>query len=259
SVKWTRNQLFLHSCMLQKTRGVNSWNAFIKAELKAENEGLGRGDRTKITAFIAENKATLLRDYCKLTFTKKQAYNACVLEDCQAKNHTAHVNPKAIKHDVNAAFTLMDHEVCRAILIILSLLLPPLHTTNVTEIYSQWMALHARTGLEGFYVAVRSGIEDLAEPKIFFTEKSQKFVHDVLGIEPQHLGLKLEAFVISKLDEHVTLNRQRPLNKLISECRELIQDNLEFILMEKNISGKVKMNYTNYERTIVECHSIELT
>jgi hypothetical protein len=73
------------------------------------------------------------------------------------------------------------------------------HTTNVTEIYSQWMALHACTSLEGFYVAVRSGIEDLAEPKIFFTEKSQKFVRDVLGIEPQHLGLKLEAFVISKL------------------------------------------------------------
>ncbi|KAG2062656.1 hypothetical protein BDR04DRAFT_1164841 [Suillus decipiens] len=39
SVKWTRNQLFLRSRMLQKTRGVNSWNAFIKAELKAENEG----------------------------------------------------------------------------------------------------------------------------------------------------------------------------------------------------------------------------
>jgi hypothetical protein len=53
--------------------------------------------------------------------------------------------------------------------------------------------------MEGFYVAVRGGIEDLVEPKIFFTEKSQKFVQDVLGIEPQHLGLKLEAFVISKL------------------------------------------------------------
>jgi len=88
--------------------------------------GLGRGDRTKLTAFIAENKATLLRDYRKLTFAEKQAYNACVLEDRQAKNRTARANPKAIKHDVNAAFTLMDREVCRAILIILSLLLPPL-------------------------------------------------------------------------------------------------------------------------------------
>lgn len=95
--------------------------------------------------------------------------------------------------------------------------------------------------MEGFYVAVRGGIEDLVEPKIFFTEKSQKFVQDVLGIEPQHLGLKLEAFIIGKLgmsfpqhcflltfpkDERVALNRQRPLNKLISDCRELIQDEL---------------------------------
>ncbi|KAG2130723.1 hypothetical protein DEU56DRAFT_740460, partial [Suillus clintonianus] len=245
SVKWTRNQLFLRSRMLQKTRGVNSWNAFVKARLKDENEGQCRGDRTKLTAFIAENKATLLRDYRKLTFAEKQAYNACVLEDRQEKNRTARSNPKAVKHDVNAAFTSMDREVHT--------------TTNTTEIYPQWMGLHARTGLEGFYVAVRGGIEDLAEPKIFFTEKSQKFVRDVLGIEPQHLGLKLEAFVISKLDEHVTLNRQRPLNKLISECRELIQDNLEFILMEKNVSGKVKMNYTNYERAIVERHGVELT
>ncbi|KAG2028508.1 hypothetical protein BDR03DRAFT_842211, partial [Suillus americanus] len=110
SVKWTRNQLFLRSRMLQKTRGVNSWNAFVKARLKDENEGQCRGDRTKLTAFIAENKATLLRDYRKLTFAEKQAYNACVLEDRQEKNRTARSNPKAVKHDVNAAFTSMDRE-----------------------------------------------------------------------------------------------------------------------------------------------------
>ncbi|KAG2060351.1 hypothetical protein BDR06DRAFT_1002851 [Suillus hirtellus] len=55
SIKWTRNQLFICSRMLQKTRGVNSWNAFIKAKLKAENEGLGRGDCTQLMAFIAGN------------------------------------------------------------------------------------------------------------------------------------------------------------------------------------------------------------
>ncbi|KAG2060350.1 hypothetical protein BDR06DRAFT_863949, partial [Suillus hirtellus] len=49
-------------------------------------------------------------------------------------------NPKAIKHDVNAAFTFMDCE---------------------------WIALHACTSLEGFYVAVCGGIENLTEPKIF--------------------------------------------------------------------------------------------
>ncbi|OJA18852.1 hypothetical protein AZE42_13134 [Rhizopogon vesiculosus] len=206
SLKWTRNQLFLRS-------------------------RLAKGDRTKLTVFIAQNKARLLRDYKRLTTAEKQVYNARILEARQAKSHTARANPKATKHDVNAVFTSMDRE---------------------------WMALHARTGIEGFYVAVRGGIEDLAEPKIFFTEKAQKFVRDVLGIEPQHLGLKLEAFVISRLDERVSLNRQRPLNKLISECRELIQDELEFILMEKGMSGKVKMNYTNYERAIVERYGVVL-
>jgi hypothetical protein len=29
--------------------------------------------------------------------------------------------------------------------------------------------------------------------------------------------------------------------------------------MEKNVSGKIKMNYTNYKRAIVECHGVELT
>ncbi|KAG1731305.1 hypothetical protein EDD22DRAFT_788494, partial [Suillus occidentalis] len=241
SLKWTRNQLFLRSRMLQQTRRVNSWNAFIKAQLQDANEGLGRGDRLKLTAFIAENKARLLRDYGRLTVAEKQAYNVDVLKSREAKNRTTRANPKAVKHDMNAAFTSMDREVRFHYVIVL-----------------RWMALHARTGMEGFYVAIRGGIEDLVEPKIFFTEKSQKFVQDVLGIEPQHLGLKLEAFVISKLDECVTLNRQRPLNKLISDCRELIQDELEFFLMEKNVSGKVRMNYTNYERAIVERYGVEL-
>jgi len=52
--------------------------------------------------------------------------------------------------------------------------------------------------MQGFYVAVRGRIEDLSEPKMFFTEKAQKFVSNVLGVEPQHLGLKLEAFIVSK-------------------------------------------------------------
>ncbi|KAG2746698.1 hypothetical protein P692DRAFT_201682774, partial [Suillus brevipes Sb2] len=190
SLKWTRNQLFLRSCMLQQTRRVNSWNAFVKAQLQDANEELGRGDRLKLTAFIAENKARLLRDYGRLTVAEKQAYNVDVLKSQEAKNRTARANPKAVKHYMNAAFTSMDRE---------------------------WMALHARTGMEGFYVAIRGGIEDLVEPK-YFSPRSLKH----------------------------------------SDCRELIQDKLEFFLMEKNVSGKVRMNYTNYERAIVERYGVEL-
>jgi hypothetical protein len=46
------------------------------------------------------------------------------------------------------------------------------------------MALCARTSVEGLYVGVRGNIEDLSEPKIFFTQKAEKFVKEVLHIEP---------------------------------------------------------------------------
>lgn len=67
------------------------------------------------------------------------------------------------------------------------------------------MALCARTGIEGFYVGVRGNIEDLSEPKIFFTQKAEKFVKEVLHVEPRHLGLKLEAFVVSGLGKFLNL------------------------------------------------------
>ncbi|KAF8432352.1 hypothetical protein L210DRAFT_3331503, partial [Boletus edulis BED1] len=54
-------------------------------------------------------------------------------------------------------------------------------------------------------------------------------------------------------------NCQRPLNKLVSECRTLIQDELDYVLTEKRVKQKVQMNYDNYERQIVEQYSIALT
>ncbi|KAG2351806.1 hypothetical protein BDR07DRAFT_1500243 [Suillus spraguei] len=66
-------------------------------------------------------------------------------------------NAEAKCHDINATFTTMDHK---------------------------WMALCARTSTEGFYVGVRGNIEDLSEPKIFFTPKAEKFVKEVRHVEP---------------------------------------------------------------------------
>ncbi|KAG2135172.1 hypothetical protein DEU56DRAFT_738142 [Suillus clintonianus] len=230
SLRWTRSQLFLRSRMSQQRRGVNSWNGFIKAKLREENEDRERGDRIKLTQFIAENKDELLEAYSCLTFAQKRAYNAEVLQARTEKSHVARANPKAKRHDINATFTTMDREVSPGL----------------------WMALCARTGTEGFYVGVRGNIEDLSEPKIFFTPKAEKFVKEVLHVEPRHLGLKLEAFVVTGLDENTIITRQRPLNKLISDCRTIIQEELESIALEKNIKKAVKMNYVNYERNIVE-------
>ncbi|KAG1859761.1 hypothetical protein F4604DRAFT_1684511 [Suillus subluteus] len=210
SLKWTRSQLFLRSRMSQQCRGVNSWNGFIKAKLREENEDCEWGTHIKLTQFITENKDELLEAYSCFTFAQKRAYNA------EAKHH-----------DINATFTTMDRK---------------------------WMALCARTSTEGFYVGVRGNIEDLSEPKIFFTPKAEKFVKEVLHVEPRHLGLKLEAFVVTGLDENTIITHQCPLNRLISDCRTIIQEELviESIVLEKKIKKAVKMNYVNYEHNIVE-------
>ncbi|KAG1849462.1 hypothetical protein DFJ58DRAFT_842665 [Suillus subalutaceus] len=193
SLKWTRSQLFLRSQMLRQQRSINSWNVFVRVKHMEANEGHERGDRIKLTKFIAENRDELVRQHSWLTLAEKQALNAEVVEARQRKSHAACANPKATQHDMNVTFTSMDRE---------------------------WMALCARTGAEGFYVAVRGSIEDLFEPKIFVMQKAEKFVQDVLKVEPRHLGLKLESFIVSSL---------------------------EAITLENNINGKVNMNYTNYK------------
>ena len=60
----------------------------------------------------------------------------------------------------------------------------------------------SRTGVEGFYVAVRGSVEDYHEPKLFFSDKALQFVKDVLEIEPQQLALKFEAWCVSGLGKN---------------------------------------------------------
>ncbi|KAI6021253.1 hypothetical protein EDC04DRAFT_2901318 [Pisolithus marmoratus] len=71
-----------------------------------------------------------------------------------AKVPTACSNPKSISQVVTLAFSKM---------------------------VQQWMGLCVETGLEGFYIAVHGTVKDLLEPKVFFTEKAEKFVGKNLG------------------------------------------------------------------------------
>lgn len=43
--------------------------------------------------------------------------------------------------------------------------------------------------IEGFYVTVRSSVEDHYISKLFMTPKAEKFIKTVLGVEPNHLAL----------------------------------------------------------------------
>lgn len=109
------------------------------------------------------------------------------------------------------------------------------------------MATCTRTGVEGFFVATRGSIEDYHEPKIFMTEKSGKFIKEVLGMEPRAMALKHEAWIVSGLGIHSTMpsqftgsltlfislidnstvpERSTTRKTFISECRKMVQEGL---------------------------------
>ncbi|KAG1866736.1 hypothetical protein F4604DRAFT_1682807 [Suillus subluteus] len=98
----------------------------------------------------------------------------------------------------------------------------------------QWTAICSHLGVEGFYVAV--------------CEKAEKFVQTILDLEPQHLALKMEAFVVSGLAEDIPTNVKG----------EKIPQPADFILCKNKLTNHTKMNYENYKYTIVEHYSMEL-
>ncbi|KAF8547164.1 hypothetical protein OG21DRAFT_1425343, partial [Imleria badia] len=157
--KWTRTQLFLNSAMRDR-RHVNAWNAFLKEKLGVINSGREKGNRVKLPAFVATHKVELLAEYRKLTNVQRQSLIAKVQAARESKPLRARANPKAINQAITGAFVKMDQE---------------------------WTALCTKTGMEGFFIAVRGTIEDHAEPKIFFSEKAESFVHTVLDVEPHDI------------------------------------------------------------------------
>lgn len=72
----------------------------------------------------------------------------------------------------------------------------------------------SRTGIEGFYMAVRGSVEDYHEPKLFFSDKALQFVKDVLGLEPQQLSLKFEAWCVSGLGKNGFVSSTRIKSEL---------------------------------------------
>ncbi|KAG2117735.1 hypothetical protein DEU56DRAFT_747903 [Suillus clintonianus] len=124
--------------------------------------------------FIEDHNETLKHDYSKLTAAQKNAFVIEIMQRRVAKQKIVRDNPKAVQRDMLASFAAMDQE---------------------------WTALCPQLGIEGFYIAVRGGVEDLSGPKLFFSEKAEKFARAILDSEPRRLALKLEAFVVSGLGE----------------------------------------------------------
>ncbi|KAI5988572.1 hypothetical protein EDD15DRAFT_2172349, partial [Pisolithus albus] len=174
SLKWTKTQLFL-TTRLRDHRHVNSWNGSLKAKLREANAGREVGQWLRLTNFIVQNRQELLAAYSLLTIDQKQAYNNAIVAACAAAVPTARSNHKSVSQVVSSAFSKMDKQVNQyARGILQNMLIMFLHSVD-GSLCTNWSR----------------------GPKVFFTEKVEKFICNVLGIEPRHLALRLESWVIS--------------------------------------------------------------
>jgi hypothetical protein len=72
------------------------------------------------------------------------------------------------------------------------------HLTFSSQMFaSQWSSIVHWTGIEGFYLAVRSSVHQYHEPKLFMSEKAVQFMKHVLRMEPKDLTLRFEAWAMS--------------------------------------------------------------
>ncbi|KIM56646.1 hypothetical protein SCLCIDRAFT_132049, partial [Scleroderma citrinum Foug A] len=159
---WTSHQLFISTITHARHR-PHAWNGFVCECLIDINEKLPKGSHWKLTEFIATHQETLQHDFVQLMEMHK--HNYAIIHD----------QPKVVQRKMTAAFETMDKE---------------------------WSSSCSSLSIEGFYIAVCGGVEDLSPPKIFFSPKGNKFVHSVLDLKPRCFALKLESFVVSGLGNY---------------------------------------------------------
>lgn len=69
------------------------------------------GDRYCLPEFVAQNGSTLKKQYRKLSETEKKNLTKDIEAVREKRMKVCRANPKAAQHDVNAAFSNMEHEV----------------------------------------------------------------------------------------------------------------------------------------------------
>ncbi|KAG1724502.1 uncharacterized protein EDB91DRAFT_1023471, partial [Suillus paluster] len=237
SIKWTRLQLH-NDRGLRKRRKPNAWNAFTSQKLNEANQALPVGQQLKLTAFIAEHGRELTAGYCRLSASEKEKLCREVNTLRENRIKIVRSNPKALQKQVDAMFNNMANEV------------------RTTSFYGCWENITSRTGIEGFYIAVRGDVEHFHESKIFYTPKARSFIKEISHLDPKCFALKFKSWVT---DTRADATHRLSPTKLISLCHTNIQEGLDAIVRKCNLSKKkIKMNYDNYEQKIVEMHGIAL-
>ncbi|KAH7918583.1 hypothetical protein BV22DRAFT_1051637 [Leucogyrophana mollusca] len=207
---------------------------FAMKMLSEANQDCEAGDRYSLTRFLRERGEPVTRAYRELTATEMAVLRTTLAHVRKDRIRVIRTSPKAILKDINSTFDAMEGE---------------------------WIAAHKHTGIEGFYFAVCGDLEHYNVPKVFCTERAEKFLKDILEIDPKRLALKLESWVVGNLVTETTgrMGRKVSTKELISKCRKLIQEGLDSILAKSKLSSRrVTMNYDNYERQIVERFGVAL-
>ncbi|KAI0706518.1 hypothetical protein C8Q76DRAFT_800938 [Earliella scabrosa] len=231
---WTKSQLYLGGKFTRQRRSASAWNAFVRKRLQDANKDRAAGSKWKLKDFVNSNVDKLKADYARLSVLDKKHLREGLATAREAQATATRTNPKALGKYVDATFTEMDKD---------------------------WTAITHRTGLQAMYFAVRSGIDQIHEPKVFLTAGADSFIREVLGQEPRALALRFEAWAVSKLTDQVLVKGAPKLRQAISLCRSLIQEGLDRILAppgQTKPKKPVKMNYDNYEAKIVEALHVAL-
>ncbi|KAG0697417.1 hypothetical protein DFH29DRAFT_1003729 [Suillus ampliporus] len=186
-------------------------------KLNEVNQALPVGQRWKLTAFIVEHGRELTARYCRLSASEKEKLHREVNTLRENRIKIVRSNPKALQKQVDAMFNNMANE---------------------------WENITSRTGIEGFYIAVRGDIEHFHESKIFYTPKARSFIKEISHLDPKCFALKFESWVtVDQFMSHQHSGGTR--------CH---REKMQPVKKKK----KIKMNYDNYEQKIIEMHGIAL-
>ncbi|KAF8512872.1 hypothetical protein BU17DRAFT_95917 [Hysterangium stoloniferum] len=156
TTQWTKSQLLLGSKMQGQKRSASAWNAFTRKEMEAVNKNLPLGQCYTLPKYIQQHYQDVKARYNGLS---DEDYAALIEELCDVREDRNAIKcrqPKAVLRDVTATFQALTHEI---------------------------HAAHLCTGIETFYVAARSSLDQTHEPKSYFSPIAQQFCKDVLNMD----------------------------------------------------------------------------
>ncbi|TFK59171.1 hypothetical protein BDN72DRAFT_744779, partial [Pluteus cervinus] len=245
SKRWTKAQLLIPGPGTVK-RVPTTWNAWVRHKLLEANKDRPVGQRLQLARFLRDNSASLCVAYKGLTDHQRASFNGEMAADRVERLKMIRANPRAVQRKVISTFGSMQKQVSS---------LPIFNSKWAILTRVQWSTICEQFGLEGFYFAVRGSVDDRHDPELFCSAKALAFFRHVLGITPENLILKLEAYCVNLV---ATPNKD-PRATLVSRARKLIQEGLDNILQSSGLAKKrVTMNYENYEARIVEAYGVRL-